>query len=85
MLLLVYEFCCPVSDSRILFCRIHAITIYYPNMKPIIMITRKMVIVPAINTLLLFLNCTKFVSIIVTSMAVKVVNFNFICNTKIVL
>gem|GEM_PF-1697608 len=49
------------------------------------MITRKMVIVPAINTLLLFLNCTKFVSIIVTSMAVKVVNFNFICNTKIVL
>lgn len=54
-------------------------------MKPIIMITRKMVIVPAINTLLFFLNFTKSVSIIVTSMAVKVVKFNFNCNTKIIL
>jgi len=47
------------------------------------MITRKMVIVPAINTLLFFLNFTRSVSIIVTSMAVKVVKFNFNCNTKI--
>ena len=54
-------------------------------MKPIIMITRKMVIVPAINTLLFFLNFTISVSIIVTSMAVKVVKFNFNCNTKIIL
>jgi len=54
-------------------------------MNPIIMITRKMVIVPAINTLLFFLNFTRSVSIIVTSMAVKVVKFNFNCNTKIAL
>ena len=49
------------------------------------MITRKMVIVPAINTLLFFLNFVRSVSIFVTSIEVKVVKFNYNCNTKIML